>query len=452
MTGLQGGGALLRFIRERRLQSALLLAVFLFMALLNFLTPMVSDDYAYCFSFDTWERIESVGEIFPSMKMHREYANGRVVAHFFAQLFLLLPKAVFNVINALVSTGIIFMLCCFCGFQKQRRDLFLFVCAIMLIWYFTPDFGQVYLWLDGACNYSWAVLFTLLFVFPYYYNYASRFQGKKLPLAYSLLFLPLSLLAGAYSEAGSCAALFLAFSFLLLIRLRYKRTPLLLLAGFLLGCAGFLFMMTAPVELGEKAVFSPGRVLFNFNYVVLSFKHYQAALYCIFAGLTGWAFAVEADRERILTAILFFVGGFISAALFSFSAYFPARAMCFITVYTVLGCLLLLSALWDKAQCRKLLAPTAVLAVLFCFELYLGTYDIMQLYGQAQNREAAVAQAKAAGQSYVELVPYSCQTVYPAASGVEDVHEYQGNWVNINMAKYYEFDYVKGISAQPPQP
>ena len=88
----------------------LLAAIFLLMLVLNFLTPMVSDDYAYCFSFVDWERIESVGEIFPSMKMHREYANGRIVAHFFAQLFLLLPKAIFNVINALVTTAIFFIM------------------------------------------------------------------------------------------------------------------------------------------------------------------------------------------------------------------------------------------------------------------------------------------------------------------------------------------------------
>ena len=43
-------------------------------------------------------------------------------------------------------------------------------------------------------------------------------------------------------------ALCAAFAFLFLLRLREKRLPAFLSAGFLTGCAGFLFLMSSPSE------------------------------------------------------------------------------------------------------------------------------------------------------------------------------------------------------------
>jgi len=421
--------------------AAALLAIFLLMLVLNFLTPLVSDDYAYCFSFVDWERIESVGEIFPSMKMHREYANGRVVAHFFAQLFLLMPKSVFNVVNALCTTAIFFLMLSICGFDKPGKSLFLLLSAFMLIWYFTPDYGQVFLWLDGSCNYSWAIFFSLVFLYPYFRLYT---KAEAFPKSWAAIaFLVVSPLAGAYSESASCAMLFMAFCFLVLSRIRHKKTPLILVIGFVLACAGFLYMMTSPIEASAKAVFSPGQVLFNFNYIFMSFRYYQAGIYCIFAAVLALALMLKADKERIILAVLFFAGGFVSAAVFSFSSYFPPRALCPISCYTTLAIILLVSALWDKGEQQKLGIAAAVMGTLFIFELVTGVYDIARTYDQSVQREAIVAQAKAQGENHVALPAYDTLTKYSAPYGLEDVHEYSGNWVNMNMAKYYKFDYVE---------
>lgn len=421
--------------------SAALAAIFLLMLVLNFLTPMVSDDYAYCFSFVDWERIESVGEIFPSMKMHREYANGRVVAHFFAQLFLLLPKAVFNVVNALVTTAIFFIMLCICGFEKQGKSLFLLLGAFMLVWYFAPDYGQIFLWLDGSCNYSWAIFFSLLFLYPYFRLYS---KGEAFPALWAIIvFLVISPLAGAYSESTSCAMLFMAFCFLVISRIRHKKTPVLLIIGFILAAAGFLYMMTSPIEAGEKAVFSPGKILFNFNYIFMSFRYYQAGLHCVFAAVLVLALMLKAEKEKIVLAVLFYAGGFVSAAVFSFSTYFPPRALCSMSCYAALAIILLVSALWDKGQQQRLGMAAAVMGMLFIFELVTGVYDIARVYDQSVQREAIVAQAKAQGESHVALQAYSTLTKYSAPYGLEDVHEYSGNWVNMNMAKYYEFEYIE---------
>ena len=87
-----------------------MLAVFLTMTLLSFLTPMIADDYNYCFSFADGRRISSVGAIIESMIAHRRAVNGRIVAHSLVQLFLMLPKAVFNVANGLAAAVFVFLI------------------------------------------------------------------------------------------------------------------------------------------------------------------------------------------------------------------------------------------------------------------------------------------------------------------------------------------------------
>ena len=92
--------------------SALILAaIFLLLLFCNHETDLVADDYRYCFSYADGSRITSVEQIFPSMAAHRSSMNGRVIAHFLVQLFLMLPKAVFNPVNALFFTLLVWLIC-----------------------------------------------------------------------------------------------------------------------------------------------------------------------------------------------------------------------------------------------------------------------------------------------------------------------------------------------------
>ena len=85
----------------RRSFALLCVAVFAAVLILTALTPMVSDDFAYCFSWADWTRIRHVGQIIPSMAEHRNVTNGRVLVHGLVQLLLLLPRPVFVLLNAL---------------------------------------------------------------------------------------------------------------------------------------------------------------------------------------------------------------------------------------------------------------------------------------------------------------------------------------------------------------
>lgn len=70
------------------------------MFVLNKYTYFAADDYSYMNSFADSERIRSVFDIFPSMYAHMFSMNGRLVAHFFVRLFLMLPPWIFDIVNA----------------------------------------------------------------------------------------------------------------------------------------------------------------------------------------------------------------------------------------------------------------------------------------------------------------------------------------------------------------
>lgn len=227
-------------------------AIFLVMLWLNFLTPMFADDFSYCFSMVDGERVDSLGEVFSSMHLHRQQINGRYFSHVFAMLFLMLPKLIFNIVNSAVTVLICFIIyrfiLLFC--ESKRKASFLFAVAVMMLWVFTPAFGEVYLWLDGSCNYSWAICSGLIFLSPFVLRYCRAESRPALPV--SVLLTIQAFVAGAYSESGSLSSVFIAFCLLLLITIRDKKLPLQLVCSFLSACAGLLFLVLSPSMLADK--------------------------------------------------------------------------------------------------------------------------------------------------------------------------------------------------------
>ena len=145
---------------------AFILLFFLFFSL-SFLTPMLADDYSYSFSYADRSRISSLSDIISSLEAHRNDMNGRMAAHFFAHLFLMLPKIIFCLANSLVVLGIFYLIYLTLPGTDYRQKFIIMLIVFFLVWLYTPVFGQVFLWLDGACNYAWAFFFIYAFIFPY---------------------------------------------------------------------------------------------------------------------------------------------------------------------------------------------------------------------------------------------------------------------------------------------
>ena len=415
--------------------------VFIIVLFFSFLTPMVADDFSYCFSWADNSRITSLWQIIPSMAVHRNVTNGRVFAHGIVQAVLMLPKPVFNVLNALNAVLLLALIGRCLG--KNHRALLLTVGA-MLLWCFTPAFGQVFLWLDGAINYSWGMSVFLLFLWQYMATYLGRERRRS--TVRDILLLPLAFIAGAYSENGSIAAIFIALCLSALILRRDKRLSWQLIAGLVLSVLGFAFLMSAGATQGRSAGFDLSLIVKNLRDILTETREELLPLYIVYALCFTLCLAFKADKKRLVLSAVLLLAGIGSLAAFVFAAYFTGRHFCFTVVFTVLACLILLDALSDKKKLLPAQLLCGAMAVLFVFDSGLAAVDVAAGDKAAREREAAIQAALDSGETDVELEVYLPSTKYSVAyDKLKDLDADPANWPNYSLAKYYGLDSVTGV-------
>ena len=415
-------------------------AVFLVILVLGALSPLAADDYSYSFSWADVSRITSIGQIPASMAVHRQLTNGRVFAHGMVQLLLIRPRLAFVLLNACNA-----VLLCFLFYRYFRRlphgqaALLLLIGALML-WNYTTDFQCIFLWLDGSVNYSWGISLLLLYLWPY----TRRYLGDDRPLKrwQAALFLLLSFVAGAYSENSSLAALFIAVVLVVLLSLRDRRVPGLLLLGIAIGIAGYVFLMSAPATAGRAGEFSAAALANRLKQMVEDCRELLLPPMLIYAGALALGLVCKVDRRKLVLSLIFVAAGFGSLSAFLFSYYFAARHCCFTVFFLILATLLLLSGLLEKKRPMAPALLAACMAVLFLFNFVAGTLDIVVGYGKMKEREAMIRAAQEAGETELALPIYSAATKYCVSFILFPEAE---AWPNDSVALYYGFDKVVGV-------
>lgn len=427
--------------RENRAVFWLLAAVLAVMLCFNFMTPLVADDFGYSFSLADGQRVDSLLDIPPSMAAQWRDMGGRIVAHSLAQLFLLLPKAVFNLVNAAMALALLLLLRRFCGSPDGAGGAVGLLTAVFLLWRFTPDFGQVFLWLDGACNYGWSMIAVLLFLLRYYSEYTGRARASTGPGTAG--FLLLALIAGAYSESASSSALFVAAAVTALVWYEKRKAPVTLLLGLLAAALGFAFMMASPAELGTRSgSFELSALMRSFKYVLECSTELMLIPFALACALTALAAGYGADRKALIFALLLLLAAAASVLVFTFAVYFPARGFCPAAIYLTLVSLLMLEQLRLRGRKGITYAVAGALAAVFIFSFAAGALDIAVVFKGSRERKARIDAALSAGETVIELEPYHWSTQYSAPAGLTDISDGVGEWPNDVLAKYYGLDGV----------
>ena len=435
--------------QTKKLLLVIYIFVFLAVFVLTCLTPMLADDFSYSFSFSNGERIRNLGDVFSSLKAHRIKMNGRMISHGLTMLFLLMPKMVFNVANAMNATLLLFLITRFLKqtneYEATWRDLTFTILSALLLWVFMPVFGQVFLWMDGSLNYTWAMTAILAFLLPFYreYTMGEEKQHKRISV---ILFYLLSFVAGAFSENASYAGIFMAFCFLTFIYNKRKTVPLYLIVAFVFSCFGFLYMMTAPAESGRAAQSDLIGIAKNIQRSVEAPQKTLLPLYCLFAVLMTVAIIKKQNKKTIAAAAIFFVGSMVSVAVFIFAVYFPWRSLCATTVFLILADLTLLGELKLNGQ-EKLIIPalTAGLSIFCAFSFVLAVGDIGVLYMESRQREDVIVAGIKQELDPIMVHQYSSNTKYAASYLLPDLYEDPGEWPNYDVAKYYGAPAIVGL-------
>ena len=190
--------------QSAKLSAGIYAGIFLLMFVFNRMTLYLFDDFLYLYSFADKTRITSIAQIFPSMAAHIQTMNGRTMAHFLVQLFMLLPMWVFDLVNAGMFLLLIWGICALAGMERKRSNL-LTAAVFCAIWVYAPAFGQVVLWQDGATSYLWASSLGLVLLYLTAQDCLYD-RGIKSPWG-KMGFLALSFLTGGYLEPTSAGVL-----------------------------------------------------------------------------------------------------------------------------------------------------------------------------------------------------------------------------------------------------
>ena len=205
----------------------------------NVLTPYLSDDLL----FDT-SIYHSIGDVF--REEYEQYMgwNGRSVLQIILKFSMLMPKAIFNILNSMCY--VVTMLLIYWNIKGRKEyDVFLYVLINLCVWVFCVDFSQTILWVAGACNYLWGIFIILGFVTLYRYFLQKGSDINNRMLVGIVLFVT-GLLAGWGNENTSGGMILIVLLLTMKFYFENKKIEKVMYAGVVGNFVGFAFLLLAP--------------------------------------------------------------------------------------------------------------------------------------------------------------------------------------------------------------
>ena len=431
-------------IKQSKIISVILLCIiFLLLLLCNSFTQEIADDYNYHFSWSSHQRITNVFEIFDSMRVHAIETNGRVVAHFFVQLFEMLPKIVFNLINSAMFVALIAVI--YRMATSKERNNYLLAAIFGAVWFFSPAFGQVYLWLDGACNYLWAAVFALFYLLPFV-NDLLFDKPIKSPVIKVLMVIA-ALPVGALSENGSAAVIGMMVLFLLAIRfIRRRKFTLWGVLSVVSALVGFYLMAKAPGTTKNKSVgLNLGLLRENFVNSLEVLRTIEILL-IVFLVLLVICCICKINRERLWCSLILFAGAIASNFVMVVAAYYPARSLIFTTIFMIAATAILAQFVFENIKYKTVMSCTcAVLMLYTAYYVCIGVNDMYLSNSKLYENEVYIEKCKSEGIMDIKLPMVPSYTKYSAVNGLMYLStESPEDWPNGIMAKYYGVDSIIG--------
>lgn len=413
---------------------------------MNVLTPMGGDDYAYCFFYDdhsillrpTSERVTSFPMALESMWNHNHIVNGRFVSHLVLQCIdALCGKWVFNILNTLFFVSILHILSIFSGIRYSAPVLCISFLASMCVF---PYPGQTMLWMTGSINYMWTTTIALIYVY-----WVERKTPKNVKWYIHIILIFGGLFAGWTNESITAPVALGLFIYYLTHRDKFKGSAVSLYFGYAVGAALIIFGPgTFSRIVNEKDVVIPSvsatQFLFSHTYALIS-GFFTGILPIIV--LCYYLFRVLKDyRVRLLTIFRSLHGAlFFSFTLFLFAlgmfnaerAFYGVTAFCFIIIMRLCGN-------WIS-RCN--FKGALVLIFLCCLPAYHAYCGIIQYHDV--DRFFCEKILASPFQCVIESPVPPSQNRYCYYGGMETLGTDRYNYHNRVKAFYYGKEYIQAL-------
>ena len=413
------------------------------MFFLNMRTPLLADDYNYAFIQGGEARVSSISDIVLSMQNHYQDWGGRVLTHSIVQFFLMGDKLWFNIANALVFT-ILGLSLYFGALGRKIKPLCLFL-TFFGLWFLTPYFGQICLWLSGSANYLWSSTLVVLALLPFrfYMENQAGFLASKI---FSVLFLAPAVLAGMAHENVSGAMLFAFVLYFVLYRRNKLKIPAFFYTGMFAALSGYMFLMIAPGN------FRRGATGFNEEVTALVGDHplmvrlsmgafnFMNILPVLLVFIVLFILLLNKNKKDFEIPLLLFLSAAASFAVMLLPSHFPPRALAitaFLLISASIYCLHKIE--WPKGFSIAVIAASLYLVLSFSF----AAIDSNEVFRQYTQREVEIMESIAEGRDVVYLERIDLMSRHNAMYGLKDISRDSKFWVNVAIAQYYEINEVR---------
>lgn len=409
---------------------------------LNTIANFRSDDYNYHFSFANGTRISSLMDVVNSQKAHYSMMNGRMPAHFLMQLFTIYGKPIFNIFNAIVYMVYIILMSYMITKSWRLKPLTIIMLFIVM-WFYTPAYGQTVLWMDGSFNYLWTATIVLIAFLPYrnpkLYDYKIN----------QFIFPIIALIAGWCSETISAGLVFFQFWFILYWMYNKRKHVIPYVITMLMTFAGYCLMMFAPAQLKRLNNVSGGNIsilrnLYHFIVVMANRYYIEIILLILLVSISAF---LKRHKEINYMAILFFMTAVLSSCTLVAAGIeaISDRAFFGINTLIVISLSILVKNIFEGEQIYfNRMSAVYVLVLLPVFLIsYRATYvDMVRTNKEFVKREAYIKSEKEKGEKEIHLKPITSKNDHNPFYLSPDISANPNHWQNTTKAKYYGVDKI----------
>lgn len=420
----------------------ILVSIFVMILVLNVLTPLIADDYSYSLNLDD-KKINSIMDVLNYQWWHYFNWGGRTIAHTIAQVFLLFPKYIFSIVNALIYITLIYLIYLHIRGSRVDKPVYLLIIHLTL-WFLLPVFGQTCLWLIGSCNYLWTTVLILWFLWIYRKSYKDISISKVIGIFF------LGVIAGWTNENTAAGLIVILIGYLIIQKLENKnnkisKLQITCLIGALLG---FILMILAPGNYVRNAEFQDNtfiiiKLIKRAVEITLSAENYLLPF--IIGIIILISIKVYYKKKIEKDSWIFITGGVATTYAMVLSPTFPERAWTGAIIFLAIAAGELL---YDLAKINKVFKFIIIDACIIMSIVYIGQYisaviDINNLKNTWESRIEIINKEKNEGNKNVVIDSFTTWNTKNPIYGLSDIGTDSKVWPNTSIAKYYGLKSIK---------
>ena len=421
-------------IKSKTWIKIILVSIFLMMLVLNLLTPLIADDYSYALNVNG-TRLSGIMDIINFQIRHYLIWGGRTVAHSIAQLFLMMPKFIFDIFNSLIYTLLIGLIYKIAKGKNEDDKPCLLLGIHFALYFLSPVFGQNCIWLVGSCNYIWTTTLILLMIS----QFVLKGDKKDTILRIIGIFL-LGIIAGWTNENTSFGLIVFLVSFLIINRINKEKISKWKISGLIGVIIGFITMIAAPGNYVRSAEFVDNDFIIikwikRFANCTLGLKDYCLPLIIALVIL----FTIYIYNHKKINKYIY---AFILAAVFSvysmiLSPEFPPRSWFGVIVFFIIAIFMFL---YNIEKINKIFKPIildiiVLSSFLFVIDYMYLAYDIYGLKNTWEGRIEIINNSD--GSTPIVLYEYGSKNSKNPNYGLSDISLDKDEWPNKDIARYY---------------